>query len=64
MSQLNTLFRKRINIPEDEPITFESLETVLTRTAHSIPFENLCILANKTKPITQENLFNKILVNQ
>lgn len=64
MSQLNTLFRKRINIPEDEPITFDSLESILEKTAHSIPFENLCILANKTKPITQENLFNKILVHQ
>lgn len=63
MSQLNTLFRKRINIPEDEPITFDSLDSILEKTAHRIPFENLCILANKTKPITEESLINKILVH-
>jgi N-hydroxyarylamine O-acetyltransferase len=62
MSDLNLLFRNRIGISEKETITFEKLDTVLEKTAREIPFENLCIIANKTTKLTKENLINKIIV--
>ncbi|KQL46367.1 arylamine N-acetyltransferase [Brevibacillus choshinensis] len=62
MSELNTLFRKRIGMPEDETITFATLGNVLEKTAKAIPFENLCMIANETNEITRENLLNKLLV--
>ncbi|WP_338473327.1 arylamine N-acetyltransferase (plasmid) [Niallia sp. XMNu-256] len=64
MNELNALFRKRIGIPENESIPFEALDNVLEKTAKSIPFENLCIIENKTNDITKENLINKILVKK
>ncbi|WP_207644316.1 arylamine N-acetyltransferase family protein [Desulfolucanica intricata] len=60
---MNALFRKRIGISENDNITFESLNRVLEKTAETIPFENLCIIENKTSNITKENLIKKILVN-
>jgi N-hydroxyarylamine O-acetyltransferase len=62
MSELNAMFRKRIGLLEDETITFESLDRVLEKTAQTIPFENLCIIAKKTYDISKENLVDKILV--
>lgn len=62
MSELDALFRKRIGIPEQEEITFEALDHILEKTAQIIPFENLCIIQNKTNAITKENIINKILV--
>ncbi|NEW09072.1 arylamine N-acetyltransferase [Paenibacillus sp. SYP-B3998] len=62
MNELNGLFRKRIGIPENEKLTFGTLDNILERTATALPFENLCILSNKTRAITKENLINKILV--
>ncbi|WP_028402219.1 arylamine N-acetyltransferase family protein [Ectobacillus panaciterrae] len=62
MTELNALFRKRIGIPENEKITFETLDHVLEKTAKTIPFENLCIIANKTNDVTKENVVDKILV--
>ena len=57
MNALNLLFRKRIGIAENEVITFESLEQVLEKTAQTIPFENLCVIENRTCEIpTKENL--------
>jgi len=64
MSQLNSLFRKRIGISEDEKITFETLDNILEKTAFNIPFENICIIENKTNDITKENLMNKILLKK
>lgn len=61
MSNINLLFRKRIGIPQNEVITFQNLDKVLEKTAKSIPFENLCIIENRTKEITRENLASKIL---
>ncbi|RHW34003.1 arylamine N-acetyltransferase [Lysinibacillus yapensis] len=61
MSELNDLFRKRIGFPENEVITFETLEIILEKSAKAIPFENLCIIDNKKREITTENLTNKIL---
>ncbi|MBD1382842.1 arylamine N-acetyltransferase family protein [Metabacillus arenae] len=62
MSELNTLFRKRIGIPENENVTFETLGYVLEKTAKTIPFENLCIIENNVSEITKDSLFNKILI--
>ncbi|WP_243290933.1 arylamine N-acetyltransferase [Bacillus sp. FJAT-47783] len=61
-SELNTLFRKRIGISENEKITFETLDQILEKTAYSIPFENLSIMTNNTTEVTKENLINKMLV--
>ncbi|WP_026572981.1 arylamine N-acetyltransferase family protein [Bacillus sp. UNC438CL73TsuS30] len=61
MTDFNLQYRKRIGFPENETITFEKLEAVLEKTAKTIPFENLCIIANQAKKITKENLINKII---
>jgi N-hydroxyarylamine O-acetyltransferase len=62
MSDLNVLFRKRIGFPEKEMITFMKLDNVLEMTAKSIPFENLCIIDNKSSELTKEGIINKIIV--
>ena len=64
MSDVNALFRKRIGILEKENISFETLDNVLEKTAKTIPFENLCVIENRTSDITKENLINKILVKK
>ncbi|WP_442598438.1 arylamine N-acetyltransferase family protein [Neobacillus sp. D3-1R] len=61
MEDLNNLFRKRIDFPENEMITFEQLNSILEKTALAIPFENLCVIRKKTADITQQNLIQKIL---
>ncbi|WHY03198.1 arylamine N-acetyltransferase [Neobacillus sp. DY30] len=61
MNDLNVLFRNRVGIPQNEVITFHYLDNVLEKTAKSIPFENLCIIENRMKEITKENLTSKIL---
>lgn len=62
MSDLNGLFRKRIGMPEDEVLTFEKLDELLVKTAERIPFENLCIMENRTKALSNENVTDKILL--
>lgn len=64
MGELNTLFRKRIGIPENETISFDTQPSVLEKTAMTIPFENLCMIEKKTSEITKENLINKMLVKK
>jgi N-hydroxyarylamine O-acetyltransferase len=61
MSNINTLFRQRIGISDSEVITFENLHLVLERSAKTIPFENMCIIAKKTTEISKNNLIKKIL---
>ncbi|MGG1675242.1 arylamine N-acetyltransferase [Neobacillus sp. NRS-1170] len=61
MGDFNLLFRKRIGWPDREVITFEKLDHVLEKTAKSIPFENLCIIENRTTDISKENLISKII---
>lgn len=61
MNNLNILFRNRIGIPHHEVITIENLDKVLEKTAKAIPFENLCIIEDRTTEITKENLMRKIL---
>ncbi|MBM7583695.1 N-hydroxyarylamine O-acetyltransferase [Bacillus pakistanensis] len=62
MDELNELFRKRVGISKKGRITFEHLDTVLEKTAKTIPFENLCIIENRTTDITKGNLVNKMLM--
>ncbi|MDQ1002961.1 N-hydroxyarylamine O-acetyltransferase [Neobacillus niacini] len=61
MNNLNELFRNRVGISQDAVITFQYLDTVLKKTAETIPFENLCIIENRTKEISKENLASKML---
>jgi N-hydroxyarylamine O-acetyltransferase len=61
MNNVNELFRDRVGIAQDKKITFEYLDTVLEKTAKTIPFENLCIIEKRTKEITKENLTSKLL---
>jgi N-hydroxyarylamine O-acetyltransferase len=61
MTNLDRLFRKRLGIPCDKVITFENLNAVLEKAAKSIPFENLCIIENRTNEITRENLIKKVI---
>ncbi|WP_404328474.1 arylamine N-acetyltransferase [Mesobacillus maritimus] len=62
MSDLNVLFRKRIGIPEQEQLRFEKLDELLVKTAEKIPFENLCIMEKRTRELTNENVMDKILL--
>jgi N-hydroxyarylamine O-acetyltransferase len=62
MNELNGLFRKRVGFPENEKLTFETLDLILEITASTFPFENLSIITNQTKAITKENLINKMLI--
>ncbi len=64
MSELNELFRNRIGIAEHEEIIFEKLDELLVKTANQIPFENLCIMENRTRKITVKNVKEKILLQQ
>nr|WP_245831843.1 arylamine N-acetyltransferase [Oceanobacillus senegalensis] len=61
--EINSLFRKRIGIPENEVITWSKLDYVLEKTAQALPFENLAVIENRRYKISKENLMNKILVN-
>ncbi|WP_436664397.1 arylamine N-acetyltransferase [Alicyclobacillus acidoterrestris] len=61
MHSLRTLFLNRIGVPESENVTFENLDMILEKTARTIPFENLCIMENRTTDITPDNLIDKIL---
>lgn len=61
LDDFNKAFRNRIGFPEYEPIIFENLNTVLEKTARTLPFENLAILANQTKEITKDNLIRKMI---
>ncbi|WP_147535187.1 arylamine N-acetyltransferase family protein [Bacillus marasmi] len=63
MSNINKLFRLRIGFPEDQFISFDSLDILLEKTAKSIPFENLAILSKSYKVISKQYLSEKILSN-
>lgn len=64
MNELSKLFYERIGLSQGHQITFDTLATILEKTAHSIPFENLCIINKNTNEITKSNLVNKILVRK
>lgn len=60
-SKISKLFHERIGYAGAERIRFDQLEQVLTRTALSIPFENLCIVENRSEPISRDSLVRKIV---
>ncbi len=62
LSQLNTLFRKRIGFTESNKISFSDLEHILMKTAFNIPFENICIINKNSNEITKDSLIQKILL--
>ncbi|KKK39110.1 arylamine N-acetyltransferase [Mesobacillus campisalis] len=64
MRDFNSLFLERIGMSKNEGISFEDLDKVLEKTANSIPFENLCIMENRMKPLTEENVTDKILLQR
>jgi N-hydroxyarylamine O-acetyltransferase len=64
MTELNHLFRKRIGLEENEEITFDKLESLLKKTAYSIPFENSAILSGNVTDLSKESLITKILKNK
>jgi N-hydroxyarylamine O-acetyltransferase len=60
MIDINKLFRKRIGFPEEEKLTFETLDFVLEKTAMTIPFENLCLLNKNVRVIMIDPLIMDI----
>lgn len=64
MSNVNARFRQRIGLEENVAITFDTLNTVLEKTARALAFENLPIIAKETTRLTKENLINKIINKQ
>lgn len=62
MNELNALFRKRIGLQDDEKLTFDELDEILDKTAKTIPFENLSIMASHLSDINKENIMKKVLV--
>ncbi|WP_082233071.1 arylamine N-acetyltransferase family protein [Halobacillus massiliensis] len=61
---MNQLFLDRIGFSNKGKITFKDLETILKKAAKTIPFENLRIIKKQTKPITKNNLINKLLIEK
>lgn len=64
MNELNRLFRNRIGIAEYVEVNFYTLSTILEKTAETIPFENLCIMANHNTEISRSHLIDKILLRK
>ncbi|CAG7654731.1 arylamine N-acetyltransferase [Paenibacillus allorhizosphaerae] len=64
MSKLNTLFRQRIGFPANDPLSFESLNSILEKTAKAIPFENLRIIEHRTSDICAEQLIDDMLIKE
>jgi N-hydroxyarylamine O-acetyltransferase len=62
MTNVNSLFRKRIGLQEDLEITLDMLDELLERTALAIPFENICVIAKNGNSINKENLVDKVLI--
>ncbi|MGG0892223.1 arylamine N-acetyltransferase family protein [Cytobacillus horneckiae] len=61
MEQFNEAFRKRTNIKQ--PVSFDTLDEVLKKTAAAIPFENKSILKQQAPFINKEYLSEKLLRN-
>ncbi|WP_002147636.1 arylamine N-acetyltransferase family protein [Bacillus cereus] len=53
----------RLNLEKRTEVKFEELSTILFAFAHTIPFENLDVLAGNTNEISKENLQKKILTS-
>jgi len=64
MNNISRRFLGKVGFPDHERIAFHQLDALLEQTAKSIPFENLRIIANRTRPISMENLVDKVLVRK
>ncbi|WP_130068372.1 arylamine N-acetyltransferase family protein, partial [Bacillus albus] len=63
MTSLQNQLFTRLNLKKRNEVTFEELPTILFSFAHTIPFENLDIIARNTNQISLENLREKILTS-
>ncbi|EOO27655.1 N-hydroxyarylamine O-acetyltransferase [Bacillus cereus BAG1X2-3] len=63
MTSLQYKLFTRLNLAERTEVKFEELNTILFAFAHTIPFENLDVIAGNAKVISKENLQEKILMN-
>ncbi len=61
MTSLQHKLFARLNLANRSEVKFEELNTILFAFAHTIPFENLDVIARNTNTITMENLQDKIL---
>ena len=61
MTSLQHKLFTRLNLAKRTEVKFEELNTILFAFAHTIPFENLDVIARNTNAITMENLQDKIL---
>ncbi|PFB32086.1 arylamine N-acetyltransferase [Bacillus cereus] len=61
MTSLQHKLFTRLNLANRIEVKFEELNTILFAFAHTIPFENLDVIARNANTITMENLQNKIL---
>ena len=61
MKKLQNQLFTRLNLEKRTEIKFEELSTILFAFAHTIPFENLDVIAGNAKEISKENLQKKIL---
>ncbi|PGU90877.1 arylamine N-acetyltransferase [Bacillus cereus] len=60
MTSLQHKLFTRLNLAKRTEVKFEELNTILFAFAHTIPFENLDVIARNTNAITMENLQDKI----
>ncbi|MEK3929894.1 acetyltransferase [Bacillus wiedmannii] len=60
MTSLQHKLFTRLNLAKRTEVKFEELNTILFAFAHTIPFENLDVIARNTNAITTENLQDKI----
>ncbi|MCU7664025.1 arylamine N-acetyltransferase family protein [Bacillus thuringiensis] len=63
MTSLQYKLFTRLNLAERTEVKFEELNTILFAFAHTIPSENLDVIAGNAKVISKENLQEKILMN-
>ncbi|WP_166703840.1 arylamine N-acetyltransferase family protein [Bacillus albus] len=61
MTSLQEKMFTRLHLANRTEVKFEELNTILFAFAHTIPFENLDVIARNANSITMENLQNKIL---
>ncbi|KAB2389688.1 MULTISPECIES: arylamine N-acetyltransferase family protein [Bacillus cereus group] len=63
MTSLQDQIFTRLNLKKRNEVKFEELPTILFSFAHTIPFENLDVIARNTNQISLENLREKILTS-
>ncbi|PDY84296.1 arylamine N-acetyltransferase family protein [Bacillus cereus] len=61
MTSLQDQLFTRLNLEKRTEVKFEELSSILFAFAHTIPFENLDVIAGNTNTISMENLQEKIL---